>query len=80
MGSVGLGAPPAELFQVFELACNQRFFLRACPALELPLACDSLRLRTKRFGIGYSNWTVLEGVRSTSTVIVVLQAGFEILR
>jgi hypothetical protein len=68
------------MFQAFEVACNQRFFLRACPALELPLSCDSLGFRTKRLRINQTEGAVLEGVRSASTVIVVFQAGFEILR
>lgn len=61
---VSLGASFAEIFQVFDVACDQRFFLYMGPALELPLPCQSLIFRAKRFRIDHTSREVFECIRS----------------
>lgn len=77
--SLILGAPFAQMRQVFEVACDQRLLLCAGPALELPLPCQSLIFRAKFLRIDQTNGVVLERVRGASTVVVGLHAGVEIL-
>jgi len=69
----------AEMLQAFEVTLDQRFFFTTAPALDLPLALESVSFRLKGLGIDQAYRTVLEGVCSASAVIVGFQTGLKIV-
>ena len=79
LGMASLRAQFAEMFQVLQVACDQRFFLCTTPALELPLSGQRLAFRGIRLEIDETNGAVLERVGRAPTIVVGLQAGLELL-
>ena len=52
----------AEMLQAFEVTLDQRFFFTTAPALDLPLALESVSFRLKGLGIHQAYRMVFEGV------------------
>ncbi len=69
----------AEMFQVLKVTCDQRFFLCATQALELPLSGQSLAFSGICLGIDETNGAVLERVCRPPTIVVGLQTVIEVL-
>ncbi len=64
---------------MLKFARDQRFFLCATSALELPLSGQRLAFRGICLGIDETNREVLERIGCSPTIVVGLQAGLEVL-